>query len=375
MNSVLRGGQTMSRIWDWFDEFEREAQLRGDAQRMRLGGLHREAYRFRESDPDKALVLYGEGRRLAEALHEPWWVLYYNQQCVHALLHFKQDYRNVLDQAIANVLEVRKPAYVNFARRLLIHGDLVSAYLGIDPVGHADSIRQALEYLDRETPAEGDERYLLLGGQRQFAIDLGAFDDTDRFSRRSLELAATDSDRRRTEHFLVFCYSAIAEVAWKRGDPEQLEEAILSGEELAQRVGHQVELSGFQMWRAWLLRRAGDEERACTLYRQASQRMARLGMPADAAYRDAESDFHVLAGRLGLALAVRDAELAGLRDRGRVFLESNAHLKRCDLLRRLGRLTASDLEGARQAARRLREPAGALEALARIERSTGVPPV
>ncbi len=363
----------MSRIWDWFDEFEREAQLRGDGQRRRLGELHRAAYRFRESDPDKALALYGEGRRLAEALREPWWVLYYQQQEVHALLHFKQDYRTVLDQAIANVLEVRKPAYAHFPRRLLIHGDLVSAYLGIDPAGHADAIQQALDYLDREAPPEGDERYLLLGGQRQFAIDLGRFDDADQFSCRSLELAAGDSDRRRAEHFLVFCYSAMAEVAWKRGDRNALEEAILSGEELARRVGHQVELSGFHMWRAWLLRLGGDEKPARALYQEANLRMARLGMPADASYRDVESDFHVLAGRLDLALAVRDAELAGLRDRGRVFLESSAHVKRCRLLRGLGRLTASDLDAARQASARLREPAGALEALARIERGGEAP--
>jgi hypothetical protein len=357
----------MSSIWDWFDEFELEARRQGDAERTRLGELHREAYRFRESDPERALVLYGEGRRLATALHEPWWVLYYNQQGVHALLHFKQDYRKVLDQAIANVLEARKPGYASFPRRLLIHGDLVSAYLGIDPLGYADAIQEALDYLDRESPRDGDERYLVLGSQRQFAIDQGKFAEADHFSRKSLELAAADTDRRRAEHFLVFAYSAMAEVAWKRGDQDELEQAVFTGEEVARKVGHQVELSGFQMWRALLLRRAGNEERACALYRQASQRIARMGMPADAAYRDAECAFHLLAGRLDLALAVRDAELAGLRDRGREFLESAAHVKRCTLLCRLGRLTQADLEAARQSAGRLREPSGVLEALARID--------
>jgi hypothetical protein len=363
----------MSTIWDWFDEFELEARRGGDFQRTRLGELHREAYRFRESDPDRALILYGEGRRLATTLREPWWVLYYDQQAVHALLHFKQDYRKVLDQAIANVLEVRKPSFVSFPRRLLIHGDLVSAYLGIDPVGHGEAIREALDYLDRETPTEGDERYLVLGSQRQFAIDMEAFEEADHFTRQTLELAAADTERRRADHFLVFAYSAMAEVACKRGDYVDLEEAIDFGEDMARKVGHQVELSGFQMWRSLLLRRSGHEERAGALYRQASQRIARMGMPADSAYRDAESAFHVMAGRLDLALAVRDAELVGLRDRGRVFLESAAHVKRCELLRRLGRLTAADLETARQVARHLREPSAALEALDHVERGEGPP--
>src|SRR5689334_4863286 len=148
--------------WDWFDEFERTARQAGDRDRDRLGQLHREAYRFRESDPDHALALLAEGRRLADRLGEPWWVLYYDQQRVHALLHFKQDYRDVLDLAVRNTLQMRKPAWAGFPRQLLIHGDLVSAYLGIDPVGYAEPVRQALEYLDQITPPLCDERYLLL---------------------------------------------------------------------------------------------------------------------------------------------------------------------------------------------------------------------
>ncbi len=357
----------MSSIRDWFDDFELEARHQGNTEKMRLGELHREAYHFRESDPDRALKLYGEGRRLAGALCEPWWMLYYDQQTVHALLHFKQDYRKVLERAVANVLEACKPGYAAFPRRLLIHGDLVSAYQGIDPAGYADAIRQALDYLEDNTPAEGNERYMLLGSRRQFALDRDHLDEADAFSRRTLALAADDEDPQRAEHFLVFTYATMAEIAWKRGDLAALEEAAVFGEEMAREVGHQVELSCFLMWQAFLARRDGDEPRAGDLHRQASARIARLRMPPDSAYRDAECAFHEQVGRLDLALAARDAELAGLRDRGRVFLESAAHVKRCDLLRRLGRLKPADLHAARESARSLRVPAPVLEILARIE--------
>jgi hypothetical protein len=357
----------MSGFWDWFDEFEIDARRRGDRERTRLGEMHRLAYRFRESDPDRALVLYAEGRHLATVLHEPWWALYYDQQRVHALLHFKQDYRDVLDLAIGNVLEVRKPSYASFPRRLMIHVDLVSAYLGIDPVGYADAIRQALEYLDSQTPPSGDERYLLLGNQRQLALDLGQLDTADALCQRSLTLAAEDDERGRADHFLVFTYAALAEVAWKRGDSAALEDAALLGAELARRVGHQVELAGFLMWQALLARRAGADALAARLHRQASASISRLRMPPDAAYRDAECAYFEDAGQLDLALAARDAETAHLRDRGQVYLESTAHIKRCALLGRMHRLTDRDLQTARQAASRLRDPAQALEALARIE--------
>jgi hypothetical protein len=364
----------MSSVWDWFDEFEWEAQRAGDTERMRLGELHREAYRFRETDPDHAIALYEEGRLLAERLAEPWWALYYAQQGVHARLHFKQDYRDVLDRAVRNTLEVRKPAYAGFPRRLLIHGDLVSAYLGIDPVGHAAAITQALDYLDREVPETGDERYLVLGSKRQFAIDQDLLDEAEILSRRSLALAAEDPERGRAQHFLVFTYGAMCEVAWRRRDFAALGESAHAGEEVTRLVGHQVELAGFFMWQALLERRAGREEHALVLYRQASGRIARLGMPPDSAYRDAECAFHEQAGRLDLALAVRNADLEHLRDRGRLFLESSAHVKRCALLARLSRLTAADLEAARSATSRLRFPERALEELARIERGEGRAP-
>jgi hypothetical protein len=362
----------MSGVGDWFDEFEWDARRSGNEERMRLGELHRQAYRFRETDPDQALALYAEGRQLAAALREPWWVLYYDQQRVHALLHFKQDYRDVLDLAVRNTLEARKPGYAGFPRRLLIHGDLVSAYLGIDPVGHGDAIRQALGWLDREVPADGDERYLLIGSRRQLALDLERLDEAEALGRQTLALAAEDPDPGRARHFLVFAYGAMCETAWRRGHFSALEEAAGAGEEVTRLVGHQVELAGFWMWQALLERRAGREERAGGLYRRASQRLARLGMPVDSAYRDAECSFHEEAGRRHLALAARDAELAQLRDRGRVFLESMAHLKRCRLLARMGRLGEADSKAAREAARGLRFPQAVLEELARLER--GDPP-
>jgi hypothetical protein len=357
----------MTSVWDWFDEFEWEARCNGDSERMLLGDLHRQAYRFRETDPDHAIALYSEGRQLAVQLREPWWALYYDQQRVHALLHFKQDYTDVLDLAIRNTLEVRKPGYSTFPRRLLIHGDLVSAYMGIDPIGHAAAIRQALDYLDHEVPAIGDERYLLLGSQRQFALDHGRLDEAEAFSQRSLALAAEDSDTGRAKHFLVFTFAARCEVAFRRGDSTSLEELSRAGEEVARVVGHQVELAGFFMWQALIEQRAGRHEQAGSLYRRASQRISRLRMPPDAAYRDAECAFHEQAGQLDLALAVRDLELEHLRDRGRLFLESVVHLERCRLLARLGKLTDADLLRARMAAEQLRFPQSILEQLSRLE--------
>ncbi|MFO0876481.1 MAG: hypothetical protein U0840_03830 [Gemmataceae bacterium] len=354
--------------WDWFDEYEFTAQFSGEAERQELGRLHREAYTFRESDPDQALTLIRRGRALAEHLREPWWMLYYDQQRVHALLHFKQDYREVLDLAVRNALELRRPANAEFPRRLMIHGDLVQAYLGIDPLGYAESIAQALDYLEAETPPDSDEYYLLLGSRRQFALDRGAMDEAAMYGQRSLELAAADPERGRAEHFLVFAWSGLCEVAWHRREAEALAEAAATGKELAQRVGHQVELAGFWVWQALVEQLQGGSSRGELLMQRARQRLEGLGMPADASIQDAKCAYYEMAGRFDEALAARDREWRQLEGRGRLAREAACLLSRARLLTRLGRLDDETVARTRQAIERLRQPEPGRAALARLLR-------
>jgi hypothetical protein len=81
-------------------------------------------------------------------------------------------------------------------------------------------------------------------------------------------------------------------------------------------------------------------------------------------YYDALAEYHELGGDLSTALAVRDRELAGIRDKGRLAYECTVHIKRCRLLARAGQLQATDLAAARAAAGKLRQP---LSYLAEIE--------
>jgi hypothetical protein len=124
--------------WRWFSDFARDAQAQGDTDRARLMALHHQAYHLRETEPDQTLALFAEGRRLAQALHEPWWVLLYDHWLVHGRIHWKDDdYQQLLEPAVRNLLETRKPQYAHFPFRFRIHNDLITLYLGIDPlVGH-----------------------------------------------------------------------------------------------------------------------------------------------------------------------------------------------------------------------------------------------
>jgi hypothetical protein len=352
---------------DWFGHFEALARVRGDGERLRLVQLAYEADLFRETNPDRMLALIDEGRHLARRLDEPWWALFYDDRRAGALMKYKGDALAGLELAVRNALEARKPCYEQFPWRFRVHDHLVVAYLNTDPAGYAGEIREALDWLGRDVPAEGSPRYLLLARRRWLASELGLAGEAESLARQALELAEDDPDQLIARSHAVFCYSHLCELAWQRRDWEGLAGLAAAGEELARQVGHQLELAEFHMWQALLARRAGDEESARRRWRQATRRVAQLGMPPDHIYFDAVCAYHEHGGEGPLALAARGRELELLAGKGRWAAEVRCRTERCALLVRLGRPPAAELALARAAAGRLRRPEAALARLARIE--------
>ena len=206
----------------------------GDEARLRLTAIHPIGYKLRETDPDRALALFEDGRRQAQALNEPWWTLFFDHWKSTALIHFKRDFRTILDHAVRLTLEVRKPLYEQHPLRIAIFDDLVAAYLGIDPVGYAERIQQAIAYLDQEVPTEPDSnRYLLTARQRRFAIEQGNLDAAWDISQGELAMADQDSETHRANHFSVFIHDSRCEIAFRRKDWELMRTEAKTGEELA----------------------------------------------------------------------------------------------------------------------------------------------
>src|SRR5258708_6205493 len=119
-------------IWDWIHEFEAQARSVGDVQRVRLATIHSEAYDHRQTDPDQMLAILHDGRRLAVALREPWFVLFFDHWITETFIYYKDDYREVIDLAVRATLEIRKPAYDQFPLRFGVYCNLVAAYLCVD---------------------------------------------------------------------------------------------------------------------------------------------------------------------------------------------------------------------------------------------------
>jgi hypothetical protein len=354
--------------WDWVVAFQRDAIQKGDEQRMKLCQLHGDAYEFRETNPDRSLALYQEGAQLAKLLGEPWWELFYGDWIVTGMLFFKRDFRTVLDVAVKNTLELRKPLFDNFPQRYSIQRNLIASYVGIDPVGYADDIQKALADLEAEIPEGYEDRYLVLGSRREFCIEMGWLDKAEETSMHALRLCDADKSRSTGEHHSIFNYSGLCEVAGRRGDWKALAQYTVEGERVARRCELFMELCEFLVWQAVVARQSGDDEKGRYLFRRASSRVSRLKMPPDRNYFDAVAVYHNLVGELEEELELRQKELKSILGMGRLAYEARLRIQIAALLHRLGQPTDEALTAAREAVKLLRAPERYLEEIACVER-------
>jgi hypothetical protein len=353
-------------VWDWIREFRLEAKACGDEERLRLLQLYDAAGEARKVDPKNALELLRQARAVAERLGERWWVLHTDHWRLQYLLNDLLAMNEALDVAAPATLEARKPEYALLPQRVCLHEDLVSAYVGIDPAGHADAIRQALEFMRGEVSDEVECRYCVTQCEGEFTLACGRLDESEACARRTLAMADADRERHTGEFHAAYAYCDLCEIAWRRGDWEALRGYAAAGEDLARRCDIPRKVCEFLVWHALLARRDGDEGLASRLGRQAIARMARIRALPSPAYYHALAAFHEQGGELEAALRVRAHELQGIAGKGRLFQECRARVERCRLLTRIGLPPGDELAAAREAAGRLRDPAGPLADLDRI---------
>jgi hypothetical protein len=354
-------------VWDWIMEFTAAAQNRGDQQRLRLLPIFENASQFATKDPDVMLGLLAEGRALSDQLNEPWWVLFFDHWRLQALLHFTYDYRQVLDLAVRATLEARQPKYVLMPQRLCLHEDLIFAYVGTDPAGHAERIEQALDYMQLEVGPDLECRYCVHNCCSEFALQRGRLDEAEAACIRLLALTDAEPDRSTAQHHAVDAYSDLCAVAFARGDWDALRGWATLGEETARRRRNkQLELAEFLAWRAFLERRWGHENLARRLCQAAISRLSHIKALPNENYHDALCAYHEQGHDLENALRARDEELRSIAGKGRFLHETRCRVKRCRLLALLGRLQDADLVAARAVAGQLRFPEAYIAELDRL---------
>jgi hypothetical protein len=351
----------------WIEDCRKQYREQGEKEKNRLFGFYEDAYKLRESDPERALTILHQGIEWAELVEEPWWRLFYEKLELDGQVHFQRDFRDTLDRAARHAVEVRNPRFAGFPGRWSVEDTLLAVYLGIDAEGYAEAIREILDAQEREIPQKPCvDRYMNLARRRTFLMLNGEWEEAQQVSETEREVLAEEKYKKTAQHFLTFTYAALCEIAYRRKNWVHLAEFVDKGHEAARKAGHQCELAEIEMWRAVEARYAGQEEVARRTLRDAASRLEPLQMPPSQGYFAALFAYYELNDEALEMLQVCDEELASIVDRGRLLQECRLRIERCRLLVKLHRSLEDDLDLAREAAMRVRFPEKYLKIIGRI---------
>jgi hypothetical protein len=344
-------------LWDWFNEFKRNAQRAGDLGRLQLPQLYNRAQPIFETNPRQALTLLEQGRASADRLSEPCWVLFFDFWRCALYMNFLDDKTTALNLAVETAVEARKPMYQACPVRSRVQSILVDAYLTTDPLGYANKIHEALDYLEAEGPLDLDVWQQIEMKRAWLALWSGRLEEAQQAAERHLA-------RCEGNHFrLTHAYALLCEIVYRRGNLNSALEYARAGEANARRSKQQRVLTEILCWQALFARQRGDERTALQLYRLAMANSAQLGRKLSYAYYDALCEFYVLGDEPERALQLRNVQLEQVSNSGSPWAECECRLRRCQLLAQMGRPLDDELAQARQAARKLINPAPFLSKL------------
>ncbi len=324
----------MSSAWNWIRDFYQNAERDGDAERLRLIDFHTRGFEVGHERPDERLAIYDAGRAHAARLNEPWWEMFFEHWKIETLLFSKQDAQGALDLAARAVVEVAKPHYANLPERASLNLNLVSAYMQLDPIGHADKIRAAFAYI-RESCILYDEFRPYHAQQWTVFLEAVGDDAATSAAWEHLRLAdESDSDHYRMGALLLLCkvlHQMEPSVA-----RTLMPELAAHAERCARSEERERAIASALMWRAVGARWNGDESGAREFYQRAFAIQNRMNTPKNAVGFGAIV-YHETHAEWNDALRVAQNELRVLRANQLIFQEAKLRFKKCQLLKNAGR--------------------------------------
>lgn len=344
-------------IWQWVDEFHQRACEAQDNERLHLIELFFASNRAEDIDPNWQLSLLNEGLTLARRLNEPWWELCFTHLHLLTLMADKGEYQKALHEAVQATVAARKPAMRDCPQRICVHEDLIRAYMGIDPLGYAEQIEQALAYMEQEVSPKVECYHCLLGKRAQFELKKGNTEkalaiELNRMAR--LE-AKAEEDK---EDYRVNVYLGLCSIVFRMQDWAKLAEYARLGMQAIERSYWSWTAHRF-IYAAWQACAAAYQDQlpqAKRYARQARTQAERWSGKPPTDYYDALCTYYQKLNEPARALELRRQQLSELADTGQFATECQCRLEICRLLVQLGHPTTQAIAEARAAAQQLKHP-------------------
>ncbi|MEO1286513.1 MAG: hypothetical protein AAFV93_01995 [Chloroflexota bacterium] len=285
------------------------------------------AMRFNESDPDETIRRLEDIRQEAIDSENLEWRIIADHWITQTYINWKKDYLAANKQAVASAVEYSKPNYAHFREYICVQNDLMLVYEGIDPVGYADQIKQAIELTIGMTTPDMSCHFCM----NREIIDYYRHTGQDGEARdQCAEFFAMTHNQ---PHYRIQAYEHLAKFAYEDAKWNDLAQLANAGADLATEQEDDSAWIGLKCYQMLALYHLGQQEQAHQLHGQIEYRVKSLKMVQGYDYYHITMVYYEAQGKLDLALKTVSEYISTLENTGRIFWECKARLEHIRLLK------------------------------------------
>jgi tetratricopeptide (TPR) repeat protein len=283
------------------------------------------------TNPDLTLDSLAKARELADEAGDAHALLLVDHWTIQTLLFSKRDYISARDLAVRTIVQAVKPIHSNQMERICVHEDLIWVYMGIDPEGYAQTIEDAIRYMENEVTPDLPCAKCLQDIRCTFALNRRQHDEARDFIMQFMSLTEGDA------HYHTAAHSDICILALRQGKWEELLTYAEAGQKLAQLNPDRIlNLCFFLACQAVAHRKLGREQEAQRAYKQAIAKVMTTTSVPGFEYYNALCAFHEAQADAEAALRVRQRQWKELHGKGQSYREALCGMERVRLMRQLG---------------------------------------
>jgi hypothetical protein len=357
-------------VWDEYHRRIEAWQRSAAAERLELSKMSEEAFRFRETEPERMFALFTRCRDTAKRLDEPWWVLFFESWRLSTLTSDLEDFERALPLAMELMVPFNSPAGQAHPMRTTVLNDVLCTYISRDPFGFEEELQRGFTYLYGQIAQEPtSDRLVLLHRRTEFLCATEQWDLAYELAQDRLDKIDRSGDPEIKIWHGVWTLWHLCHICNELGKVDELAAHAELMKERSEKNQHlkRTRADAF-LWNALLSRRDGNEGDAARLFHKGLRLLKGLDA-SDTFCADPIAKYFEVGGNWQDALGVRDRELASVVKKGMAHRACQIQLERCRLLTHLGQVTSADIVAARKTGEKLRKPKWFLDKVAAIKTS------
>jgi hypothetical protein len=338
-------------VWKWTEDFHSDALRKGDRARAQLRPLYLATTQLMEASPDEAISRLQEARLLAQTLNEPYWECFFEYWICSVMIWNKREVNAGLDRAVRLAVRANASEYRRWPFNPRAQFIVLGVYKLLDPLSYRDEISNGIAYIESELNFDQEVWRLIPKYQQDMCYIAGQHEEELKYIYHFLERSQGNNFQ------LCSAHSLLCKEHFKAKRYQALMETAREGEAAAHKLTNRRHTQiCLRLWWAIAAHAVGDKNAAREQYRAALQIKQSLGSAFRFDRADVFTVYYEFTEALDSALTCYRDIVDCTRDSGSPFLEYEARVFLCRMLKIMGLLTQEEIDATRGAQNRLKYP-------------------